>query len=102
MASDPSPAQAALQPAPPPALRPALRELCRYLRDNPQASDTVQGMQRWWMPHDTPLTEHEIAMALNWMKQRGWVDTLQGADGRLRWRRSTSVAQLEDALRTLA
>lgn len=102
MAPDRSPAQAALQPAAPPALLPALRELCRYLRDNPQASDTVQGIQRWWMPDDTQLTEQEMAMALNWMKQRGWVDTLQGADGRLRWRRSASVAQLDDALRVLA
>lgn len=68
--------------------------LAGYLRANPQACDTAEGIRRWWFG-----TEHEVAMselqdALEWMKRRGAIEEIVAVDGRRRYRRLADDAVL--------
>ncbi|MBN1608916.1 MAG: hypothetical protein JW940_19975 [Polyangiaceae bacterium] len=49
-------------------------EILRYLRRNPRAKDTVEGIVRWWLPplHDRASTE-ATERALNGLVEQGQV-----------------------------
>lgn len=74
-----------------------VRTLARYMRENPHACDSADGIRRWWFADDYAVTADELEKALTWMKQRGLIDEAVAADGRVRFRRRGSDAQLDAA-----
>jgi hypothetical protein len=68
--------------------------LARYLRANPLACDSLDGIGRWWLAAH-PVTPEELVQALSWMKEQGVVEELVAADGRLRYRRRGPEALLD-------
>ena len=58
------------------ATREAAELICRYLARNPSASDTVDGVARWWLSrqrqHDAVVT---VEQALHWLQAQGVVTT---------------------------
>jgi hypothetical protein len=62
--------------------------LARYLRTNPLASDTEEGIGQWWLGIGPPELL-KLPGALAWLVQAGIVSTVKAADGRVRYRRAT-------------
>lgn len=76
-----------------------VRRLCHYVGANPRACDTLPGIARWWLdmdPDDAPVQQ-----ALNWMIAKDLMEELIAADGRRRYRRIGTDAQLAAALAEL-
>ena len=71
--------------------------LAMYLRANPLACDSLEGISRWWLAAH-PATLEELVRALSWMKAQGIVEELVAADGRLRYRRRGPEARLDVAI----
>lgn len=71
--------------------------LARYLRANPLACDSLEGINRWWLAAH-PVTPEELVRALEWMKEQGLVEELVAADGRMRYRRLAPEAVLDAAI----
>lgn len=80
----------------PPSLRPTVCELAQYLIEHPQASDTVEGIARWWLA-EAVAEQWLLQRALDWMKTGSLVEETVAADGRRRYRRGVEV----DVLRAL-
>ena len=78
-----------------PDLYALIRTLARYLRDNPRASDSAEGIRRWWLADGSAVTEEELDKALNWMTQHKLIVETVAADGRIRFRRLATDAQLD-------
>jgi hypothetical protein len=81
---------------PPPSLQPIVRELARYLIAHPQASDTPEGIARWWLG-ESVADPASLQQALDWMKARSLLEELTAADGRRRYRRRGEDAALRAA-----
>jgi hypothetical protein len=79
-----------------------VRALAFYLRVNPDACDTAEGIHRWWFSPDAGYTQDAVARALNWMTERGLVEVTTAADGRQRFRRRAAGDDLTELLRKLA
>ncbi len=65
---------------------PAVQALTAYWLRHPQASDTLDGICRWWVAVP-PFTRSQVEAALAWLVMRGLVQAHQAADGRVRYRR---------------
>ncbi len=75
---------------------PALvRTLARYMRHQPLARDSAEGIHRWWLPDGHTVTAEEIEKALDWMKHNNLVSETVAADGRVRFSRAASDAELD-------
>ena len=74
-----------------------VRALVSYVRINPLACDTADGICRWWLPPPR-VSQAKLLEALNWMKRHGLMEELIAADGRLRYRRSATDEQLQAAV----
>jgi hypothetical protein len=75
-----------------------VRALARYLRSNPHASDTAEGIRLWWLDPGVEITMEQLQSVIDWLQQRGIVEELRAADGRRRYRRIASDAQLDGVL----
>ena len=75
-----------------------VRALSRYLRQNPLASDTLEGITQWWLKSED-LSQADLLHALERMTQAGVVEATSAADGQVRYRRTalntTVDAQLD-------
>lgn len=80
-----------------PDKREVVRALALYLRANPRACDSVDGIRRWWLAAH-PVTTEDLMEALQWMKDHGLVEELSAIDGRLRYRRCGPEAALQAAI----
>ena len=70
------------RPAPPLA-----REILEYLRGNPRASDTPEGIVQWWLGKPRhPRTLIETRAALAELVERGLIMARRGSDGRTHYR----------------
>jgi len=76
--------------------------LALYLRANPEACDTAEGIRRWWFSPGAGYEQDAVAEALDWMTRRGLVEATIAADGRQRFRRLASDDDLTGLLRKLA
>ena len=73
--------------------------LAFYLRENPDACDTAEGIHRWWFPPGAGYTLDAVVRALAWMAEHGVVEVTTAADGRRRFRRLASVDDLMELMR---
>jgi len=76
--------------------------LSRYLRDNPHACDTVEGIARWWLGPDAVLDTATLEAALRWLETYRLIEPLRAADGRVRYRRTDTGAAADTKLDLLA
>jgi hypothetical protein len=75
--------------------------LVAYLLAHPQASDTAEGIARWWLRADVPVNSTLLQQALDWMEGQGLIESVVAGDGRVRWRRSEDAAGFERAVAEL-
>jgi hypothetical protein len=48
--------------------------ILRYFIENPDAKDTADGIQKWWIPKSgVELTRGEVRDALDFLGSKGWV-----------------------------
>jgi hypothetical protein len=73
-----------------------VRLLRRYLRENPLASDTREGIQRWWIGSAAAPNEVALEAALLWMAGRHLLEGITGPDGRVRYRRVQTKDDVDD------
>lgn len=74
-----------------------VRALSRYLRLNPLASDTLEGISQWWLKsHD--YSQADLQRALEHMARAGVVEATRAADGQIRWRRCALSAAVDAQL----
>ena len=62
-----------------------VEELVAYWLRHPHASDTLEGICRWWLS-DAPVPMPRVEAALAWLVERGAVTVYPSADGRVRYR----------------
>ena len=62
-----------------------LQQLLSYWQARPQAADTIEGIQRWWLG-EAVVSRAVLARVLAGLLQRGMVDGVTAADGRVRFR----------------
>ncbi|MEX3788826.1 hypothetical protein [Paraburkholderia sp. BR14374] len=74
-----------------------VRRLARYLRVNPLACDTEEGIGKWWLGLDPPSLV-ELSNALRWLVTIGVVEAARAADGRVRYRRVALTAAIDARL----
>lgn len=85
-----------------PEILDVVQSLARYLRANPHACDTVEGIARWWFTPDAQPDEKKLETALRWLIVEGLVEALQAADGRVRYRRLSASEDEDGALDAVA
>ncbi|RZI83932.1 MAG: hypothetical protein EOP38_10895 [Rubrivivax sp.] len=71
--------------------------LSRYLRQNPLASDTLEGIAQWWLKNDD-VALSDLASALKQLAQAGVIEATTAADGQVRYRRVGLNAQVDEKL----
>lgn len=81
-----------------------VRALARYMGTHPQASDTLQGIERWWLEPRMNARQADVNQALLWLTRQGLVGRIVAADGRVRYHRLVEpgdiVAVVESRLTT--
>jgi hypothetical protein len=75
--------------------------LLRYVRANPHACDTAEGIRRWWFAPDVQFTEDAVVRALDAMDRDHLLELTTAVDGHQRYRRCATDEELEAALRGL-
>lgn len=68
-----------------------------YLRQNPLASDTQEGIAQWWLKSGD-VSMVDLAHALQHMEQAGVIEASNAADGQVRYRRAGLNARVDEAL----
>jgi len=63
------------------------RAVLDYLRDFPEAQDTVGGIAEWWLPHQNVLSNATVLQeALNELVARGFLLQHKGKDSKIHYR----------------
>lgn len=62
-----------------------LHHLLLYWQARPQAADTLEGIQRWWLG-EAVVSRAMLAKVLDGLVKQGVVDGVTAADGRVRFR----------------
>lgn len=75
-------------------------QLARYLRANPLACDTLEGIAQWWLG-TAGVAPLQLARALDRMERDGVVASLRAADGHRRFRRAALNATVDAGLDNL-
>jgi hypothetical protein len=78
-----------------------VRDLLMYVQANPNASDSAQGIARWWLDPAKEVDVHALADALKFLVDQGVFAERVGTDGRRSYRRSCSDAKVIELLASL-
>jgi len=78
-----------------------VRDLLMYVHANPDASDSAQGIARWWLDPKKEVDVQVLADALKFLVDKGVFAERVAADGRRSYRRSCSDAALLELLVSL-
>ena len=58
-----------------------VREIMRYFEDHPNASDSVQGIAKWWLKHQRYVeTTEQVEQALDLLVKKGKLQRIQAPD----------------------
>lgn len=82
------------------AVNTILIELSRYMRLNPLACDTIEGITAWWL-NAPDAKEADVLQALDLLQRGGLLQSHRAADGRIRYRRADRTADIEELLARL-
>jgi len=60
---------------------PVCEELLAYLREHPNAMDTLKGIAEWWLPrHRVRVEVERVAEALRMLEASGLIERIGGED----------------------
>ena len=62
-----------------------------YLEVHPNASDTLEGIHRWWLTSDLPHSTADVARVLEQLCAQGKIEVCPTPDGKSVFRRSHAV-----------
>lgn len=74
-----------------------VRAVSRYLRCNPLAADTLEGISQWWLPSIT-VAPDELEQAFARLERAGVVEATLAADGRVHYRRAGPTLAVDERL----
>jgi hypothetical protein len=74
--------------------QPLIRQLLAHVAAHPGASDTAEGIARWWLNPKEWVDMHELTAALDVLVARGVMAEQHAADGRCRYRRIGTAQQI--------
>ena len=74
------------------------RALSRYLRANARACDTADGIARWWMPSGFNVSETEVLLLLDELREKDLMTRFSTLEGRWLYRRSRIDARSDHEL----
>ncbi len=74
--------------------------LARYMRANPHAEDTKEGIAQWWLGLGSSSFD-AVDRALGRLQALGLVEAVHAADGQVRYRRSSPDASTDAQLSRL-
>ena len=77
-----------------------IHKLVTYLRANPLASDSCEGIERWWLGMQAG-SGGSVQQAIDWLVSVGAMRRVQAADGRVRYRRGDGAEASDAALAAL-
>jgi hypothetical protein len=60
-------------------VRQAEIDILRYLLEHPDARDTLEGIEKWWLPQSREYGTADIAVALNKLEKRSLIQIWQSA-----------------------
>jgi len=73
-----------------PAKRDISEEILEYLREQPDASDTLEGIMDWWLLSQRIRDEvRKVKEAISILVEQGWLVEIKGNDSRIRYRLSS-------------
>jgi hypothetical protein len=78
-----------------------VRSLARYFQDYPLASDTPEGIGRWWLEPSMSARQSTVIAALEWMTQHELVEQVRSTDGRVRYSRVDTEPDFEQRVLSL-
>jgi hypothetical protein len=77
---------------------PVCDELLAYLREHPNAMDTLKGIAEWWLPrHRVRVEVERVAEALRILEASGLIERIGGDDRPLYRLRENAAAGPDDA-----
>lgn len=69
-------------------------KILRYLDQNPNAADTVEGILEWWLPKQSIYEEEKVVeRALDEMIERNLILTIRSSDARKHYRLNSDCIQ---------
>ncbi len=77
-----------------------IRRLAIYLRRNPLAGDTQEGVASWWLDVNAGSLQL-LESVLGWFVAEGILDAVDGGDGRVHYRRAALTAAIDKRLDAL-
>ena len=87
---------------PDPTTTALVRQLLAYTHANPDASDSAQGIARWWLDSTEEVDVQALGNALELLVAAGVFAERIAADGRRSYRRVGSDAQLAALLTSIS
>ena len=76
--------------------------LARYLRAHPAASDSLEGIARWWFDGEEDPLIDEVNEALHQLVRHGGMQAFVAADGRTRYAMASGAPALDAAVVQIA
>jgi hypothetical protein len=70
-----------------------VRQVTAYVSANPHGSDTPAGIARWWLGAGGSQHMETVERALEVVQGRGIVESIDGLDGRIRYRSRLAAAE---------